>query len=223
VGPKQASFVYCCKPCHVSVFIQVSSFFWEFIKHFLFEPLLGSSHFFSKRNHEFQSFRVVYENWPGFLKYNFRGWWELTKVSRFFFFIINQFHKCNNDWFSCPIFTTQMSIFINKQVNIYTQILRHRSKLKSDEIFCNFFFNIYNFISSHNFILCKKKHLDSSNFVFITMSCKSTSTYKIEIVYVYYIVMKIYVFVYTNIFSPFYFLCVTIMPHHSLTIDFTQL
>ncbi len=37
------------------------------------------------------------------------------------------------------------------------------------------------------------------------------SGYIIETMYVYYIVMKIYVFIYTNNFSPFYFLYITIM------------
>jgi hypothetical protein len=51
---------------------------------------------------------------------------------------------------------------------------------------------------------------------------KPTSGYKTKTIYVYYIVIEIFVFVYTNIFSPFYFLCVIIMPHHSPTIYFTQ-
>jgi len=34
---------------------------------------------------------------------------------------------------------------------------------------------------------------------------KPTSEYRIEIMYVYYIVMEIYVFVYISILSPFYF------------------
>jgi hypothetical protein len=38
----------------------------------------------------------------------------------------------------------------------------------------------------------------------INYLCKPTSEYRIEIMYVYYIVMEIYVFVYINIFSPFY-------------------
>jgi hypothetical protein len=44
----------------------------------------------------------------------------------------------------------------------------------------------------------------------------------IETMYVYYIVMEIYVFVCIHIFSPFYFLCITNMPHHSPTMDFTH-
>jgi hypothetical protein len=40
--------------------------------------------------------------------------------------------------------------------------------------------------------------------------------------YVYYIVMEIYVFIYTNILSPFYFVCVTIMSYHFPAMHFTQ-
>jgi hypothetical protein len=40
--------------------------------------------------------------------------------------------------------------------------------------------------------------------------------------YAYYIAMEIYVFVYTNILSSFYFVCVTIMSHHFSAMDFTQ-
>jgi len=39
--------------------------------------------------------------------------------------------------------------------------------------------------------------------------------------YVYYIVIKIYVFIYINIFSPFYCLYITNISQHSFTIDFT--
>jgi hypothetical protein len=39
--------------------------------------------------------------------------------------------------------------------------------------------------------------------------------------YGYYIVMKIYVLGCTNIFSPFYCLCITSMSHYSSTINFT--
>jgi len=42
-------------------------------------------------------------------------------------------------------------------------------------------------------------------------SCRSTNKYRTETMYVYYIYMEIYVLVYINIFSPFYFLCITIM------------
>jgi hypothetical protein len=41
--------------------------------------------------------------------------------------------------------------------------------------------------------------------------------------YVYYITVEIYVLFYTNIFSPFYFVYVTIMWYHFLAMDFTQL
>jgi hypothetical protein len=51
---------------------------------------------------------------------------------------------------------------------------------------------------------------------------QTTSRFRIETTYVYYIAMEIYVLVCTNIFSPFYFLCITIMPHHSPTMDFTR-
>jgi hypothetical protein len=51
---------------------------------------------------------------------------------------------------------------------------------------------------------------------------QTTSRFRIETMYVYYIAMEIYVLVCTNIFSPFYFLCVTIMSHHSPTMDFTR-
>jgi hypothetical protein len=40
--------------------------------------------------------------------------------------------------------------------------------------------------------------------------------------HVYYIVMEIYVLVCTNILSPFYFVYVIIMSHHSPTMYFTQ-
>jgi hypothetical protein len=40
--------------------------------------------------------------------------------------------------------------------------------------------------------------------------------------YVYYIVMKIYVFICTNIFSCFYFLCIINVTHQFSTIDFTH-
>jgi len=40
--------------------------------------------------------------------------------------------------------------------------------------------------------------------------------------YVYYRIMKIYVFVYTNILSSFYFLCTINMPHHVPIMDFTH-
>jgi hypothetical protein len=46
--------------------------------------------------------------------------------------------------------------------------------------------------------------------------------YKTKIMYFYYIVVKIYVFVCTNIHSPIYFLCMTIMPHHFHTMHFTH-
>jgi hypothetical protein len=48
-----------------------------------------------------------------------------------------------------------------------------------------------------------------------------TNEFKIEIMYVYYIVMQIYVFCYMNIFSPFYYLCIISMRHHSSTMNFT--
>jgi hypothetical protein len=40
--------------------------------------------------------------------------------------------------------------------------------------------------------------------------------------YVYYIAMEIYVIVYTNIHSHFYFLYMTIMSHYFTTMDFTH-
>ncbi len=39
----------------------------------------------------------------------------------------------------------------------------------------------------------------------LPLYCKPTSKYKIKTMYVYYIAIEIYVFVYTNIFSSFYF------------------
>jgi hypothetical protein len=45
--------------------------------------------------------------------------------------------------------------------------------------------------------------------------------FKIEIMYVYYIAMEICILVCINIFSPLYCLCITNMPHHSLTMNFT--
>jgi hypothetical protein len=45
----------------------------------------------------------------------------------------------------------------------------------------------------------------------LTMNWRPRSGYMIEIMCVYYIVMKIYVFIYTNNFSPFYFLYITFM------------
>jgi hypothetical protein len=39
--------------------------------------------------------------------------------------------------------------------------------------------------------------------------------------YVYYIVMEIHVFLSINVFSPFYCLYITSMPHHYFTMDFT--
>jgi hypothetical protein len=41
--------------------------------------------------------------------------------------------------------------------------------------------------------------------------------------YVYYIVMEIYVPICINIFSSFYCLCITSMPHHVPTMDFHKL
>jgi hypothetical protein len=40
--------------------------------------------------------------------------------------------------------------------------------------------------------------------------------------YVYYIAMKIYVFICINVFSHFYYLCIISMPHHYFTMDFTE-
>jgi hypothetical protein len=47
------------------------------------------------------------------------------------------------------------------------------------------------------------------------------SGFRIEIMYVYYIAMKIYVLVCINIFSSFYCLCIISITHHFLTMDFT--
>jgi len=54
------------------------------------------------------------------------------------------------------------------------------------------------------------------------MGIKVTSGFMIEIIHVYYIAMEIYVLVYINLFSPFYNLCITSMPHHFSTIDFAE-
>jgi hypothetical protein len=45
--------------------------------------------------------------------------------------------------------------------------------------------------------------------------------FRIETIYVYYIVMEIYVLDCMNIFSPFYSPCTTSMPHHFPTMIFT--
>ncbi len=50
----------------------------------------------------------------------------------------------------------------------------------------------------------------------------TTNKYKTKIMYFYYIVMKIYVFVCTNIHSPIYLLYIIIMPHHFRTMHFTH-
>lgn len=50
--------------------------------------------------------------------------------------------------------------------------------------------------------------------------CIPTSGYMTKTMY--YIAMKIYVLVCTNVFSPFYFLHVIIMPHHYFAMYFTQ-
>jgi hypothetical protein len=52
--------------------------------------------------------------------------------------------------------------------------------------------------------------------------CRPTSGYMIETMYIYYIVIEIYIFVCTNIFSFCNFLCVTIMSYHFPTMYFTQ-
>jgi len=44
----------------------------------------------------------------------------------------------------------------------------------------------------------------------------------IGIMYVYYIAMEIYVLVCINLFSLFYYLCITSMPHHFNTMDFAE-
>jgi hypothetical protein len=40
----------------------------------------------------------------------------------------------------------------------------------------------------------------------------NTNEYEIEIMYFYYIIVKIYVLVCINMYSPIYFLCIIIMP-----------
>jgi hypothetical protein len=44
--------------------------------------------------------------------------------------------------------------------------------------------------------------------------------FKIKTMYVCYIIMKMYVFVCINIFSPFYCLCITSLSHHFPTMNF---
>ncbi len=56
----------------------------------------------------------------------------------------------------------------------------------------------------------------------VACTCRPTNMYKIEIMYVHYIAMEIYVLAYTNIPSPFYFVCVIIMSHRFFVMDFTQ-
>jgi hypothetical protein len=56
----------------------------------------------------------------------------------------------------------------------------------------------------------------------VMQQISSCNEYRIEIMHVYYITMEIYVYVCTNILSPFYFLYVIIMLHHSPTMYFTQ-
>jgi hypothetical protein len=55
-----------------------------------------------------------------------------------------------------------------------------------------------------------------------TKRCRIKNGFRIETMYVYYIVMEIYVLVCTNIPSPFYFLCIISVPCHSPTMDFTH-
>jgi hypothetical protein len=50
-----------------------------------------------------------------------------------------------------------------------------------------------------------------------------TNGFRIEIMYVYYIGMEIYVFGYTNIVPPFYCLCISILfSYHELNINTTK-
>jgi hypothetical protein len=49
-----------------------------------------------------------------------------------------------------------------------------------------------------------------------------TSGFTTETMYVYYITVELYVSVCINILSPFYFLCITSMPHHFPNMDFTH-
>jgi hypothetical protein len=54
-------------------------------------------------------------------------------------------------------------------------------------------------------------------------ACRSTNEYNIKILYVNYIIMKIYVLVYINIFLFSNFLCVIIMSHHIPIMNFTHI
>jgi hypothetical protein len=53
------------------------------------------------------------------------------------------------------------------------------------------------------------------------MELSITNGFRVKTMYVYYIVMKIYVFGCMNIFSFFYCLYITIIPHHSPPMTFT--
>ncbi len=46
-----------------------------------------------------------------------------------------------------------------------------------------------------------------------------TNEFRIETMYIYHTAMEIYVLDCTIIFSPFYCLCITSMPHHSPTMN----
>ncbi len=51
---------------------------------------------------------------------------------------------------------------------------------------------------------------------------QTTNGYKIEIIYFYYIVIKVYVLICTNIHSHIYFLCITIMSRHFSSTNFSH-
>ncbi len=97
------------------------------------------------------------------------------------------------------------------------------SLLGGHVIKCNFPY-VKTFISKT--MMPTKQGISKHPFSFLMFSpydiCRPTNEYRIEIMYVYYITMETYIFVCTNIVSFFYFLCVTITPHHSSTMYFTH-
>ncbi len=68
-----------------------------------------------------------------------------------------------------------------------------------------------------------EQHLSSFLSLYYKMNGMYITSFRTKIMYVYYKVIEIYLLVCTNIFSPFYFLCITNMPHHSPTMDFTHI
>ncbi len=117
---------------------------------------------------------------------------------------------------------TQKNFKVNKlSLLIYMTItIFHNFQIKNDcclirqVCICNL--NCFT-MTITTFSLQYSKHPFNDNLVGVQI----TNGFKIKTMYVYYIIVKNYVFVYINIFSPFYCLCIISMLHHYLTMDFT--